>query len=320
MNLSPHQSSEDFFRRAYEESPVAYHSLDAEGRIVDVNRAWLTLLGYNRREAVGHQIEDFLAPLAKAVFAEQFPRFRERGSIPGTEFEMLRKDGSVLTVAFDGVFVRDGAEHPRQSHCILHDVTQRKRAEQKLQMFQFATDQADDAVFWMDCHAGFYYVNDQACRSLGYTREELMRLRLFDIDPAYPEERWKADWAQFHEKRIEVQRLESFHRRKDGVVFPIEVVGKHCWFDNTELHVAYVRDITERKRAEETLRESEARYRTLFDKSADGILIADIETKKFKYANPAMCRMLGYTEDELRTMSVPDIHPKDALQSDRGGV
>ena len=319
---------------------------------------------------------------------------------------------------------------------------ERKQTERRLQMFQFATDQADDAVFWMDRHAGFYYVNDQACRSLGYTREELMRLRLFDIDPAYPEERWEADWAQFHEKRIEVQRLESFHRRKDGVVFPIEVVGKHCWFGDTELHVAYVRDITgrkraeealrgsetalrtilestddgilaidskgekiikanrrfaemwrvpqslidagdnralrnfvlkqlsdpdaflkklqsldgtdavamdtlpfkdgrvferygfpmitngvvtgrvwsfrditERKRAEEALQESEARYRALFDKSADGILIADIETKTFKYANTAVCQILGYTENELRTMGVMDIHPKDARQN-----
>ena len=62
-------------------------------------------------------------------------------------------------------------------------------------------------------------------------------------------------------------------------------------------------------------RESEARYRALFNGSADGILVADIETKMFKYANPALSRMLGYTEDELRTMGVPDIHPKDAIQS-----
>jgi len=69
----------------------------------------------------------------------------------------------------------------------------------------------------------------------------------------------------------------------------------------------------ETKRAEAVLRESEARYRTLFDKNADGILIANIETKAFKYANPTMCRMLGYTEEELRTKGVSDIHPKEAV-------
>jgi PAS domain S-box-containing protein len=76
-----------------------------------------------------------------------------------------------------------------------------------------------------------------------------------------------------------------------------------------------LRQQAERKRAEKALRESEVRYHALFAESVDGILITDIETKTFKYTNPAMCRMLGYTEDELRTMGVPDIHPKDALQS-----
>ena len=75
-----------------------------------------------------------------------------------------------------------------------------------------------------------------------------------------------------------------------------------------------VRDITRRKRVEEALRESEARYRLLFEKSADGILIVDVETKTFLYANPALRRMLGYTEEELRTLGLADIHPKKDLQ------
>jgi len=75
-----------------------------------------------------------------------------------------------------------------------------------------------------------------------------------------------------------------------------------------------VRDITERKKAEEALRESEERYRVIFESSAEGILVADIETKEFKYANPALCRMLGYTEDELKQMSVADIHSKEELE------
>ena len=72
-------------------------------------------------------------------------------------------------------------------------------------------------------------------------------------------------------------------------------------------------EVAEHRKAEEALRDSEARYRTLFEASADGILIADNETKAFRYANPALCRMLGYTEEELGTMGVADIHPRDAL-------
>jgi len=74
------------------------------------------------------------------------------------------------------------------------------------------------------------------------------------------------------------------------------------------------REITERKQAEGALRESEARYRTLFESAAEGILIVDIETKKQKYANPAICTMLGYSREELTKMNVEDIHPKASLE------
>jgi PAS domain S-box-containing protein/putative nucleotidyltransferase with HDIG domain len=72
-------------------------------------------------------------------------------------------------------------------------------------------------------------------------------------------------------------------------------------------------EITEHKRTEEMLLDSEVRYRTFFEISADGILIADTETKTFKYANPALCRKLGYTEEELKTLGLADIHPKEDL-------
>ena len=64
---------------------------------------------------------------------------------------------------------------------------------------------------------------------------------------------------------------------------------------------------------EPELREKAEWFRTIFENASDGILIADVETRKFRYANPAICRMLGYTEDELCAMGVPDIHPPDAL-------
>jgi len=75
-----------------------------------------------------------------------------------------------------------------------------------------------------------------------------------------------------------------------------------------------IRDITERKRAEEALRESEERYATLFRSAAEGILIADMETKKFVYANPSICRMLGYSEEEMKRLGIQDIHPAESLE------
>ena len=78
--------------------------------------------------------------------------------------------------------------------------------------------------------------------------------------------------------------------------------------------VAIYEDITDRKAAEETIRESEERYRSFFEVAMDGILIANIETKRFTNANPALCKMLGYSSEELEGMSISDIHPKDKLE------
>jgi PAS domain S-box-containing protein len=80
-------------------------------------------------------------------------------------------------------------------------------------------------------------------------------------------------------------------------------------------YLAMLCDVTGHKRAQEALRGSEERYRALFEGSAEGILVADVETKGFTYANPAICTMLGCTEKELKRMSVVDIHPQDALEN-----
>ena len=77
--------------------------------------------------------------------------------------------------------------------------------------------------------------------------------------------------------------------------------------------VGYWMDVTARKQAEQDLQESEARYKTLFESSPDGILIGDVKTKKLQYANPAACTMLGHSEKEMKSYYVDDIHPKEFL-------
>jgi len=101
---------------------------------------------------------------------------------------------------------------------------------------------------------------------------------------------------------------------KDGRVFDrysSPLIGSNNQYYG---RIWYFRDITERKKAEEALRESEERYKALFECAAEGIIVADTETKEFKYANPAICKMLGYTEEELGRLGVRDIHPKEDLQ------
>ena len=164
-------------------------------------------------------------------------------------------DGRHIWLKTSKVPLKDGEGVVQGVLGTYEDITQRKQIEEALRMFQYSIDRSQDAIFWMTKDAGFSYVNEQACRSLGYTREELLQLKLWDIDPLYPKEKWYENWDEYQEqKRGGGENVETSHRRKDGTVFPVEVSSTHLWFGVQELHVALVHDITERKRSEALLR------------------------------------------------------------------
>ena len=104
---------------------------------------------------------------------------------------------------------------------IMRDITERKRAEQALRFTQFVVDRVGDAAFWIKPDGGFSYVNDAACRLHGYSREELLSMKVFDLSPGYRVEVWPARWEEM--KRRGSHTFEAIHRRKDGRVFPVEV-------------------------------------------------------------------------------------------------
>ncbi len=127
----------------------------------------------------------------------------------------------------------------------------RQRSEQELRLTQFSLEHASDAVFWVDPQGRFVYANLAGCRSLGYSREELLSLSVSDVDPLVPQEAWQAVWD-----KIKTQRSISFethHRTKQGDSFPVEVTANYLNFDGREYNFSFARDITERKAAEERI-------------------------------------------------------------------
>jgi two-component system, cell cycle sensor histidine kinase and response regulator CckA len=124
------------------------------------------------------------------------------------------------------------------------------RQATELRRCRFSIDQAGDAVFWLDREGRFTYVNDRACRSLGYSRDELLSLRLGDIDPGCSPARLAADWVAHDVGEPVTVRMESCHRRKDGSMFPVDVSSTRAWFGDEEFHIVFARDITERSRAD----------------------------------------------------------------------
>ena len=141
-------------------------------------------------------------------------------------------------------------------------------------MTQFAMDHTSDSAFWIGQDGSLVYANKAACRWLGYAHEELLALTIHDIDPLYPRDHWPEHWE--HIKRIGSHTFESRHRTRDGHEFPVEITSNYLEFEGQGYLCAFARNITERKLIEKALRESEDRYRELFENASDIVYTHDL--------------------------------------------
>ena len=200
------------------------------------------------------------------------------------------------------------------------DIAERKKAEDALrkseEKYHLLADNTLDCIWKLDKGMKFIYANSAVFSMMGYTPEEWVGSSLFDHCDKEEMKKVINLISEKIKKGIYETILEMLLIHKNGKVVPVEIHAKLLIDENKQLMgmQGTTRDITERKKAEDSLRASELRYRTLFETAVEGILIADVKTKKFKYANPAICKILGYSANELSDKSVLDIHPKKDLK------
>jgi PAS domain S-box-containing protein len=209
---------------------------------------------------------------------EEFPGYwkelREKGALT---FETIHRtnDGREYPVEIRANYVVfDGKEY---NCAFVTDITERKRAEEELLLSRFCIEKAAIGIFETDSEARILSVNEFACRSLGYSREELLSMSIFDIDPVITREKMRtlkgivdATGSVTHE---------TVHRRKDGTTLPVEITANfvEC---RGELHVvSFAKDITERKRAEEALRASEAEKSLILNSTIDYVMYHDADLR-----------------------------------------
>ena len=271
LDAADHTLTEEMlrlFRSCVEYAPESVFIITHNGGFLYVNEQASRSLGYSRSELLQLKLWEVDPYIPQATWSALWAEF-QRNKVGVQQVELLHRhrDGSIFPVEVSAkhLWLGDHDYHV----AFVRDISERKRAEEVLQMYQFFMEHAPDAVFLMTLDGGFSYVNEKACQTLGYSREELLGMKVWDIDPVFQKEQWD----EIIDTRLEAVFLETTHRRKDGVLFPVEVSAKHLYLGDRDYHVAFVRDISERKQAEAAIREREARFRSLFEKSADAILL-----------------------------------------------
>lgn len=225
--------------------------------------------------------------------------------------EALRKahdelDRKVDERTYELWVANDKLEHKIEKQKIMENALREsaKALKESEQRYHSLFDQSPDGILLIDTSVKIVEFNEAAHRQLGYSREEYAALSLSDIDPVESDAETRARIEKI--LREGQSEFDVKHRTKHGELRDVHVITQAITLSGKQVLHAIWHDITERKRAEEAIIQSEKRFRALFDNTALGIAIVDIN-RHFVDCNPAFQKMLGYSLEELRNMTVPQV-------------
>ena len=181
---------------------------------------------------------------------------RTREQVLRLEYRLLHRDGSIRWVGDRRQMIYGDDGRLRWVDGLILDITDRKRSDVALRLTQFTVDRGSEATYWMGPDGSLIYVNDRMCEALGYSREELLSMKIQEINPEFPTERWPYHWDELRKRRI--FSVESTHRAKDGHLIPVEITANYIEFDGKEYNCVSAHDISRRKRVQEESRRLQA--------------------------------------------------------------
>ncbi|MBA3508279.1 MAG: PAS domain S-box protein, partial [Betaproteobacteria bacterium] len=237
------------------------------------------------------------------------------------DFEFRRVDagGVERVVHISGMPMWDASGRYVGYRGIGRDITERKRREVELRRFRAAMDATADAIYLIDpVNMRFIDVNATACQMLGYTREELLEFGPASVLDSAPGELEMA-YAALMRNDSGIVIVQASHRRKDGSYVPVEIQRRALQLAEGWIIVIVVRDISNRIRAAEQLKESEEKYRLLWETTTDAIVLMGADNR-IVYANPAVKDVFGYAPDDLEGRDFGILQPERLRLAHRHGV
>jgi two-component system sensor histidine kinase/response regulator len=317
------RASETRYRLLFESNPHPMWVYDVQTlSFLEVNEAAVNHYGYSQEEFLSMTIKDIRPPedvqaLVEAVnSAPPLARYR-------SEWRHRKKDGTIIDVEVSSHELDFAGRKARL--VLATDVTQRKRAQRALEKseehFRSLIEDGSDVIVTMNSNAAITYASPSTLRVLGY--EPPLLLGLDALQLVHPDD-LNAVTEAFDRTLNGPDRTISIEfraRNKDGEWIVLEAMSRRISDDSGAVGVVInCRDVTERKQAEQALRESQQRYQTLFEMASDGIMVIEAEGERAGYiarANKAAAELSGYTVEELRNKNLRDIVAESAQVESR---
>jgi len=288
------------FRDIFENTAVGVYRTTPEGRILMANPALVNMLGYSSFEQLGQrnlEEEGFEPQYSRSMFKEEIER---KGRIVGWESIWTTRDGKKLYVIENARTVKDEDGGILYYEGTAENITERKKTEEALseseQRYRAIFEQAADSIVLVDVESGeLVEFNDRAHKNLGYSREEFRKLKISDIDVNE-----SAEDVKRHLESVVRTGLDSFetkHRTKEGEIRDILVSTRAISIRDKDFVQSIWYDITDRKKAEEAITESEEKFRNLAEQSPNMIFIN--KRGRVVYANKQCEEVMGYKREEF---------------------
>jgi PAS domain S-box-containing protein len=313
------RASEEKLQAITGSAPDAIILMGPQGQISYWNPAATRMFGYTTEEAIGRDVHLFLAPEEyHEAYQKGFVAFKDTGTGPVVgktiEFVARRKDGSPFPIEISTSAISLKGEW--QAAGIIRDITERKQAEQSLreseEKYRNILEHIEEGYFEVDLRGNFTFFNDSICAMSGYGRTEIRGLNNRSYTSPETAKRMFSVFNEIFRTGKPATMLDYEIIRKDGAIKTLELSAS-LMRDSAGTPVGFrgiVRDVTERQRADEALRESEEKYRTVLEANPDPVVVCDRESRVL-YFNPAFTRVFGWTLEERLGRPLEGFVPED---------
>lgn len=277
----------------------------SEEPIIYCNPAFEKITGYPREETIGRNCRFLQGEETDPIAVDTIRQAISAGKECQVILINYRKDGTPFWNELTLSPVRDDTGQVTHYIGIQYDISDRKQKEQMQRLMQFSIDRAADAAFYIAPNGTFLYVNEAACRFLGYSRQEFLMLNASDINPLMSGKYWERHWREL--KRSQSLTFETTQQTKEGRIIPVEINANYLEFNEQEYSCVFARDISDRYQSQAALKRSEELYRTLaenipnsvvllFDRNlhyilAEGKGLEDVNLSKETVEGKALCQV-----------------------------